>query len=167
MSTEHVPTLAEIETMAAALLAEHCPTVEFAWDRAVKRAGVCKFRPVPGGPSVPFLITLSRPIFSHSEEARREARDTLLHEIAHALAGIAAGHGPAWRQVARSLGCSTERCHDLPVPPSGIVRWCSGGCEHDGTPAARTRMPKAGMVYRCRGCRGEVTYERERDVVAA
>lgn len=33
-----------------------------------------------------------------------ETYDTILHEIAHAIAGYDAGHGPRWQQVARELG---------------------------------------------------------------
>lgn len=33
-------------------------------------------------------------------------RDVVLHEIAHAHAGLDAGHGPEWRKIARSFGCS-------------------------------------------------------------
>ena len=35
-----------------------------------------------------------------------EIRDTVLHEIAHALAGPEAGHGPLWREAARRLGAT-------------------------------------------------------------
>lgn len=48
------------------------------------------------------LIVLSR---SHAAGgAPDDVTDTVLHEIAHALAGPAAGHGPAWKAVARRLG---------------------------------------------------------------
>lgn len=33
-----------------------------------------------------------------------EIHQVLLHEVAHALAGHAAAHGPAWKAVARDLG---------------------------------------------------------------
>ena len=33
-------------------------------------------------------------------------RDVVLHEIAHAMAGVEAGHGMEWRRIARSIGCS-------------------------------------------------------------
>ena len=33
-----------------------------------------------------------------------QVTDTILHEIAHALAGNAAGHGPAWRNTAKRIG---------------------------------------------------------------
>ena len=32
--------------------------------------------------------------------------DTILHEIAHAIAGVEAGHGPAWKAVAQRLGAT-------------------------------------------------------------
>src|SRR3954447_15025938 len=36
--------------------------------------------------------------------------DTLLHEIAHALAGPAPRHGPAWRAIAVRLGATPRAC---------------------------------------------------------
>lgn len=168
MSTEHVPTLTEIEAEARRLIAIHCPTVAFKWDNAVRRAGLCKFRRATVRDEfVPALITLSRPIFAYSDEAKRAATDVILHEIAHALAGADENHGYAWRTIARSLGCSAMRCHTLPVPPSGIVHLCSEGCTHHGTPSVRTRMPKAGKSYICRACRVRVTFARAGEVVAA
>lgn len=44
--------------------------------------------------------------------------DTILHEIAHALAGPDAGHGPAWKAVARRLGATASSCE----PESGAAR---------------------------------------------
>ena len=35
-----------------------------------------------------------------------QVTDTILHEIAHALAGNAAGHGPAWRNAAKRIGAT-------------------------------------------------------------
>lgn len=42
-------------------------------------------------------------------------RDTILHEIAHALAGPAAGHGEAWKRVCRRIGAKPNRIADLPT----------------------------------------------------
>ena len=39
-----------------------------------------------------------------------EVKDTILHEIAHALAVARAGHGPAWKTVARRIG-ATPKAH--------------------------------------------------------
>lgn len=42
--------------------------------------------------------------------------DTLLHEIAHALAGPAAKHGPVWKAKAREIGCTAMRCGSMDAP---------------------------------------------------
>ena len=38
-------------------------------------------------------------------DERGGATDTVRHELAHIVAGIDARHGPAWRRVARAIGC--------------------------------------------------------------
>lgn len=62
------------------------------------------------------LILLSRP---HSVSGSREqVTDTILHEIAHALAGPEEGHGPAWKAIARRIGATPKSC----VPESNEGR---------------------------------------------
>jgi predicted SprT family Zn-dependent metalloprotease len=71
-----------------------------AFDNAKTRAGVCR-------PSVRQL-GLSRPLTQlHSDE---EVRDTILHEIAHALVGTGHRHDGIWRAKAREIGCTGDRC---------------------------------------------------------
>ena len=36
----------------------------------------------------------------------RDVTDTILHEIAHALAGAKAGHGPEWKAIAKRIGAT-------------------------------------------------------------
>lgn len=38
--------------------------------------------------------------------------NVVLHEIAHALAGHKAGHGPKWKQEAIRIGCTGDRCYN-------------------------------------------------------
>jgi predicted SprT family Zn-dependent metalloprotease len=88
-------------------------------DTAKRRAGVCRFEEA--------VIGLSAPLTRlHSED---EVHDTILHEVAHALAGPAAGHGPAWRAVAVRLGCRPRRClpADAPRLPGAWVGVCGRG----------------------------------------
>jgi predicted SprT family Zn-dependent metalloprotease len=89
--------------MARQLMDEHGLTgwrVEL--DNAKRRAGVCRF-----GERV---IGLSAPLTElHTED---EVRDTVLHEIAHALVGPAHGHDALWRATAVRIGCSGKRCTD-------------------------------------------------------
>ena len=39
-----------------------------------------------------------------------QVADTILHEIAHALAGTGAGHGSAWKAIASRLGATPKSC---------------------------------------------------------
>ncbi|YCM42435.1 SprT family zinc-dependent metalloprotease [Verrucomicrobiaceae bacterium 227] len=78
-------------------------------DDARKRFGVCRMGPRE--------ISLSRPlIFLNSEE---EVRDTVLHEIAHALAWIRyrenCGHDERWKAICVEIGARPERCFDEEV----------------------------------------------------
>ncbi len=76
-------------------------------------------------------------------------RDTLLHEIAHALAGHRAGHGPVWRKIAREVGAKPKRCYraeEVQQPPGGYLLVCPSCRE----PLARYREPT--KVYACLNC---------------
>jgi predicted SprT family Zn-dependent metalloprotease len=74
----------------------------FEFDNAVKRFGVCRFRRKSIGMSTK-LTTLN------NEE---QVKDTILHEIAHAIAGVGAGHGIEWKRVCLQIGAKPERCYD-------------------------------------------------------
>src|SRR4051794_3305682 len=87
-------TMAEIEQLAEWALRDFGLTDlgwRFAWDRALRRAGCCKY-------SVR-QVTLSWPIFA-IETNREEVLNTILHEVAHALVGPGAGHGALWKAAA-------------------------------------------------------------------
>ena len=87
--------------LARQKMAEHgLQDWRFEWDSAKRRAGVCQYGKRTIGMSTVWAAGASEGAIL----------DTLLHEIAHALAGHEAGHGPRWRQIARSIGCSAERC---------------------------------------------------------
>lgn len=70
------------------------------------------------------LITLSASAVELNSEA--VVRNTILHEIAHALAPVDAHHGTEWKRIAVSIGCTPERCvHDSAVkPPSRYISFC-------------------------------------------
>ena len=67
-----------------------------AFGEATKRLGACHFRH--------HVIWISR---THALEGSEEQiLDTVLHEIAHAIAGHEAGHGPLWKATARRIGAT-------------------------------------------------------------
>ncbi len=75
-------------------------------DRAKARAGVCRH--------ASRQIGLSAPLTALHQEA--EVRDTILHEIAHALVGPRHGHDAVWRATAQRIGSSGRRCTDPETP---------------------------------------------------
>ena len=71
----------------------------FAFLEAERRLGDCHFRDR--------VIRIGR---AHALDASdAEIRDTILHEIAHALAGPEARHGPEWKATARRIGATPAR----------------------------------------------------------
>jgi SprT protein len=100
-------TLEHAQKLAEDLLRRHklAPEWSFAFDRSKVRFGKCNFGKRQ--------ISLSRHLVQLNSE--QEVRDTILHEIAHALAPRGAGHGPVWKALARSIGCSGQRCYGQEV----------------------------------------------------
>lgn len=88
-------------TLALSLMRRHgLDGWMLAFDNAKTRAGVCRHDRRQ--------IGLSQPLTRlHSDD---EVRDTLLHEIAHALVGPEHGHDGVWRAKARQIGSSGDRC---------------------------------------------------------
>ena len=75
-------------------------------DRAVRRFGAC----LPEHKQ----ITVSRKLAAMNSD--EQVLDTILHEIAHALAylktGRNCGHNATWKRIARDIGAKPSRCFD-------------------------------------------------------
>ncbi len=84
---------------------------EFAWGRGKSRFGAAVVQrrrdPRTGRWIERRRILLSRPLTAMNSED--EVRDTVLHEIAHALAGLEHGHGAQWKEVCVRIGAKPER----------------------------------------------------------
>ena len=94
----------------------------FAFDNARTRAGLCNYDRK--------RISVSRLLAARDDDD--EIHQVLLHEVAHALAGPAAGHGPAWKRTATELGYIGKRLHDGAVATE-LAPWvglCPAGHEH-------------------------------------
>lgn len=113
--------LSAAATLAKTLMAEHGLTGWlFLFDSSKRRFGQCR-------PSQKW-ITLSKHLVALNPE--NEVRQTIIHEIAHALVPIRMRrgrwemHGPAWQAKMRALGGIPVRCYDgtsernvVKVPP--------------------------------------------------
>jgi hypothetical protein len=118
-----------VRDRADALIDRHLGTGwTFAFDRAVTRAGLCDH--------TRRRISVSAPLAARYSEA--EVEQVLLHEVAHALAGAGAGHGPTWRTIARGLGYTGDRLHDGRAAEE-LAPWV-GECP-GGHPLYRHRRP--------------------------
>ena len=87
-------------------------------DHARRRAGQCDHTNK--------TISLSRLYVRHADIDH--IRDTILHEIAHALVGPSHGHDSVWRQKAREIGCTATRCHSISFAQAKWVMTCPNGC---------------------------------------
>ncbi|MFH5821306.1 SprT-like domain-containing protein [Georgenia sp. AZ-5] len=116
--------LTEVRRLGHALLAEHgLRSWHFAFDNAKRRAGACKFDAR--------TISVSRHLMTLYDE--EQVRDTLLHEIAHALVGPSHGHDGVWRAKALAIGCSGSRlvAPDAPRAPAPWRGTCPRGHSYD------------------------------------
>lgn len=59
---------------------------------------------------------------------QKQMKNTVLHEIAHILAGHASAHGPRWKKIAREIGCDAEVCGQMNQPPGKYTLYCPQGC---------------------------------------
>ena len=87
--------LHRVRHWAEALITAHLDdSWTFGFDNAKRRAGLCDYTQK--------RISVSRYLTARYDDDTNH--QTLLHEVAHALAGPGAGHGPRWKAVARDLG---------------------------------------------------------------
>ena len=116
--------LHRVRVWADALIAHHLDdSWSFGFDNAKRRAGQCDFQRK--------RISVSRYLAARYDDDMNH--QTLLHEVAHALAGPKAGHGAKWKSIARELGyvggtthhgeTATELAPWIGVCPSGHVAY--------------------------------------------
>lgn len=131
--------LNQVRGWANALIALHLdPTVwSFGFDNAKTRAGLCNYSLR--------RITVSRYLATRYSDD--DIHQVLLHEVAHALAGNLAGHGPRWRSVARGIGYQGKRLHSGSIADE-LAPWV-GTC-----PAGHThyRYKRPARILACGRC---------------
>jgi predicted SprT family Zn-dependent metalloprotease len=120
----------------------------FGFDHARRRFGRCDY--------THRQITLSRPLTLLN--SIDEVRDTILHEIAHALCPKD-GHGAKWRAVCRRLGAKPARCYSdaTVVSPTRSPAQYRFGCPKCNWWVQRRRRSR--RAYLCKLCRGKVIFQ--------
>jgi predicted SprT family Zn-dependent metalloprotease len=117
---------------------------EFGFNSNVRRAGVCFY---PHG-AEPGRIELSVHFAQHNSDD--EIRDTILHEIAHALVGPGHGHDAVWKSKCLEIGAKPEACFGDDVEmPLGRWRATCPGCAAEFD---RHRRPARTGDWFCRAC---------------
>lgn len=123
-----------IESLALRLIQKH--ELGFDWkfefDSAKQRAGLCNYTDK--------VISVSKYFVQiHSVD---ECTQVVLHEIAHALAGKSAGHGPDWKRLAKSIGYRGEKFTGKEIAEQ-TAKWvgeCSNGHRHYRFKAPKTAL---------------------------
>ena len=142
--------LYEASYLAKTLMRQHGLTDAgwtFAFDHAKRRFGRCNYTRK--------LITLSRPLVLLNR--LEEVRDTILHEIAHALAP-GDGHGLRWRRACLQIGARPTRCYDdsTVVSPPRRPAAMEMGCTTCNWWTPRHRRSR--RQYVCKQCRTKVVW---------
>jgi predicted SprT family Zn-dependent metalloprotease len=84
-------------------------------------------------------IQLSKALVQSNSEAR--VRETILHEIAHALAGIDAGHGPLWAGACLRLGIQPRQCGAMGIDTEPPLTGWHAHCAQCGHHYHAARLP--------------------------
>ena len=138
--------LSSVQLLADCLLNEHelfKKGWRFSFDRAKRRAGCCRYSKKE--------ITLAK-AYAEQEELK-EIKNTILHEIAHALVGPKHGHNEIWKQKALEIGCDAERCHDVVFSNPKYKLTCGNNCFE----VTRYRVNKEFLQSRiCSRCKGKL-----------
>lgn len=140
--------LAVAEAMAHALMVRHgIGDWSLRWTDARRVFGACSYRTRS--------IKLSRELVRLN--GLDEVENVILHEIAHALAGWQAAHGPHWVRVARELGCDGTRCYGTEVErPQGAWQLRCLKCAFVEPRYKESKIER----WTHRGCGGKMVMER-------
>ncbi|MDE0300843.1 MAG: SprT-like domain-containing protein [Candidatus Poribacteria bacterium] len=143
--------LKAVEALGLRLIREHEAASglkkgwKFAFDLAPVRGGVCRHKQKLIALSVTYCLKASK----------EEIVDTILHEIAHAIVGPNHNHDEAWKSVARRIGCTAKRCHQV---DHTLPRWRGAcGC---GREWKRQRLSSRTRRGYCPKCKGRIAWQR-------
>src|ERR1041385_8479007 len=151
-------TLTEAQRLALDLMRHHGlldAGWRFRWNSGKRQLGVCRVRRkrVAGSPGYVEVKTigLSRNLVALNSD--EEVRDTILHEIAHALAGVSNGHNRIWKEVCLRVGARPQRLagEQVKIAAAPYVIVC-GCCQKNLGRRHRLISPRRLSRIYCRSC---------------
>jgi len=110
------------------------------FDNAKRRFGCCNYGLKQ--------ISLSKHLVSLNAEA--DVKNTILHEIAHALVGFKHHHDWVWKTKAMEIGCTGDRCYsskNVATPEAKYLLVCP-----NGHTVKRYKKPKGAKRFSCLKC---------------
>ena len=144
-------TMRQVKDHAADLLERHLNTSapatrwRFRLETATSRAGICRHNTRIIALSVSFVL----------RAPWDDIRDTLLHEVAHAIVGAGHGHDVVWQAAARRIGCTANRCSTV---THSLKRWM-GECRRCRDRWFRQRLTaKVRQRSICPRCRSRIAW---------
>jgi predicted SprT family Zn-dependent metalloprotease len=118
----------------------------FGFNNRKRALGICNYNKK--------RIELSRHTIEMNTD--EEVIDTILHEVAHAIAGHEAGHGPKWKEAAKRLGAKPKASTSEAEMPIG--RW-NAVCRDCGAVTRRNRHRRTNLSKRiCSRCKGGLSW---------
>ena len=139
-------TMQQVEDHAAQLLARHLNTGSsatrwrFRFETATARAGICRYTAKTIALSVSFVL----------RAPWDDIRDTLLHEIAHAIVGPGHGHDAVWQTAARRIGCTAKRCSTVTHSPKRWIEECPRCRDRSFRQRLTAKVRQRSICPRCR-----------------
>ncbi len=111
--------LTEASNLAQELMQRYGLTEwSFFFNRNKRRLGVCRQHAKTIELSEHYVV----------RNSLHHVRDTILHEIAHALVGTDHGHDEVWRAKCLELGCAPRACDNAAAMPVGEWQATCPGC---------------------------------------
>ena len=138
----------QVQSLALELMGQHgLRDWTFAFNKRKRALGLCRYA----------TKSIELSIYFVDANTNEEVRDTLLHEIAHALVGHGHGHDDVWKKKCAEVGARPERCGEAEMP---VGRW-KASCPGCGQAFSRHRRPQRVRGWFCRPCgpeRGKLTW---------
>ena len=132
-------TTREIEKMAIELMTQHGLIQKgwkFEWNKRKNNFGLCNEK------KKAISLSLMTIPFVNVEKIK----DTVLHEIAHALVGVSNQHNNVWRNCAIKIGSKGERCDSI---VNNII-------SEEHKEKRDIIVKKNAIIYECKVCKNEL-----------